>query len=107
MEPAKKIEPKRYLYKNQSLFSMINKIKLWPARSGVLHGIKTIEPVGKMLHITTHCGEDFTVWDSKNSRSARWLRNRWCTCPCKACKIPEWKMSKYSATVFTDSKSKR
>lgn len=99
-----KKEVKRYIYKNQRLFDLINKIKLWPARSGTLHGIKNIETNGNMMTITTHCGEQFTVWDSKNSRSARWLRNRWSTCACKACKIPDWKLSKYSATVFTDSK---
>ncbi|MDO4553561.1 MAG: pyrrolysine--tRNA(Pyl) ligase small subunit [Lachnospiraceae bacterium] len=103
----KKIEPKRYIYKNQSLYELIHKIKLWPARSGVLHGIKEIEQRGNMLHITTHCGEEFTVWNSKNSRSARWIRNRWCQHACPKCKVPQWKLSKYSATVFTDSKAKR
>lgn len=101
---SEKKEPKRYVYKNQSLYALINKIKLWPARSGTLHGIKNIEPMGKQLQITTHCGESFIVYNSKNSRSARWLRNRWSTCACKACRIPDWKLSKYSATVFTDAK---
>ncbi len=94
---------KRYVYKNQSLYSLINKIKLWPSRAGVLHGLKSVEQKGDRLEITTHCGEEFVVYNSKNSRSARWLRNRWCTYPCPKCKIPEWKMSKYSSTVFTDT----
>lgn len=99
---------KRYLYKNQGLFPMINTIKLWPSRSGILHGIKSIVPKGtNRLTITTHCGEEFTVYDSKNSRSARWLRNRWCTCACPKCKIPEWKLTKYSATEFVESNKKR
>lgn len=105
-EKKKKEEAKRYIYKNQSLFSLINKIKLWPSRSGILHGIKSLEHRGNCIRITTHCGEDFIVYDSKNSRSARWLRNRWCTHPCEKCKIPEWKLSKYSATVFTNSTKK-
>ena len=103
LEKSKKDTVKRYIYKNQSLYSLINKIKLWPSRSGVLHGIKSVELFGNNIKITTHCGEEFTVWNSKNSRSARWLRNRWCTYPCLKCNIPEWKMSKYSSTVFTDS----
>jgi pyrrolysyl-tRNA synthetase-like protein len=97
---------KRYVYKNQSLYALIHKIKLWPSRSGILHGLKSVEKKGNYLYIQTHCGEEFTVWDSKNSRSARWLRNRWCTYPCPKCKIPDWKMEKYSSTVFTDAKRK-
>ena len=93
---------KRYMHKNQSLYTLINKIKLWPSRKGVIHGLKTVEKNGELIRITTHCGEEFTVWDSKKSRSARWLRNRWCTHPCKKCNVPQWKLSKYSATVFRD-----
>lgn len=101
MEQNKKI---RYIYKNQSLFQLINKVKLWPARSGILHGVKIIENRGNSMIVTTHCGENFVVWNSKNSRSARWLRNSWCRCPCPKCKVPDWKMKKYSETVFTDSR---
>lgn len=107
LEAKDKPEVKRYIYKNQSLFDLINKIKLWPARSGTLHGIKSLEVKGNRIHITTHCNESFVVYDSKNSRSARWLRNRWSTCACEACKIPDWKLTKYSSTVFTDSKRQR
>jgi pyrrolysyl-tRNA synthetase-like protein len=100
-------DTKRYIYKNQSLYALIDKIKLWPARSGILHGIKTLEKKGGLIHITTHCGEDFTVWDSKNSRSARWLRNHWCKGPCPECKVPEWKTEKYARTVLTGSGGRR
>lgn len=89
------------------MFALVDRIKLWPSRSGVLHGVKVIEQRGNRLHVVTHCGQEFMVYDSKNSRSARWLRNRWCTCPCPACKIPAWKLSKYSSTVFTDSARSR
>jgi pyrrolysyl-tRNA synthetase-like protein len=102
-EKSKKDSIKRYINKNQSLYSLINKIKLWPSRSGVLHGLKSVELLGNNIKITTHCGEVLTVWNSRNSRSARWLRNRWCTYPCKSCNIPEWKMAKYSSTVFSDT----
>ncbi|WKY44057.1 pyrrolysine--tRNA(Pyl) ligase small subunit [Eubacteriaceae bacterium ES2] len=94
---------KRYINKNQSLYSLIRTIKLWPSRTGVLHGLKTVEKKGQTIHVVTHCGEEFDVWDSKNSRSARWLRNRWCTRPCPKCNVPDWKISKYSATVFSSN----
>ena len=40
------------------------------------------------------------IRDSKNSRAARWLRNKWFSRTCEKCGIPEWKIKKYSATVF-------
>ncbi|WP_133968740.1 pyrrolysine--tRNA(Pyl) ligase small subunit [Eubacterium limosum] len=96
---------KRYIQKNQNIYRIVSKIKLWPARSGVLHSVKTIERKGGLTTITTYCGETFTVWDSKNSRSARWLRNRWYREPCPKCGIPDWKLSKYSTTVFSHMKN--
>ena len=98
--------PQRYIYKKQRLSQLVGTVKLWPSRSGILHGVKEIQQQGNMLVITTHCGEKFTCWDSKNSRSARWLRNRWWNAPCEKCKIPQWKLEKYSATIFTDSKKR-
>ena len=104
IKEVKKQKVVRYIFKNQRLFQLINKVKLWPSRSGTLHGVKSLENRGKTMVVTTHCGESFVAWDSKNSRSARWLRNRWCKNPCKKCKIPEWKLMKYSQTVFTDAR---
>lgn len=106
LEKAKKEDTKRYIYKNQSLYLLIQKIKLWPSRSGILHGLKSVEIKGRNIYLETHCGQELIVWDSKNSRSARWLRNRWCTFSCPKCKIPEWKLKKYSSTVFTGSNEK-
>ena len=45
MENGKE-EIKRYIYKNQRLYGLINKVKLWPAQTGTLHGIKNIEVKG-------------------------------------------------------------
>ncbi|MEE1229262.1 MAG: pyrrolysine--tRNA(Pyl) ligase small subunit [Lachnospiraceae bacterium] len=90
----------RYEKKNQSLFHLIDKIKLWPSRAGIIHGVKDIENRGDSMIITTYCGETFVVWNSRHSRSARWLRNRWIKKPCPKCRVPEWKMEKYSNTVF-------
>lgn len=95
--------PKRYYRKRIGLVKLIDKIKLWPSRQGMLHGIKELEKLGElgqMARITTHCGKTFVVNDSRNSRSARWLRNKWFGKVCPVCKIPEWKLEKYSATGF-------
>lgn len=91
---------KRYERKDQSLSKLIGKIKLWPSRTGLLHGIKTLENKDGLLIITTHCGEQFVTKDSRSSRSSRWLRNRFVTKPCPKCKVPEWKLEKYSKTEF-------
>jgi pyrrolysyl-tRNA synthetase-like protein len=92
---------KKYYRKNVSFFKLVEKIKLWPSRSGLLHGVKSITVTGKVAVVTTHCGETFTVWDSRTSKAARWLRNKWCAASCGQCKIPQWKIEKYSSTMMT------
>lgn len=91
---------KRYYRKNVELFILLDKMKLWPARSGILHGIRSIEKRGNYAFITTHCGDEIQIYNSRNSRAARWLRNKWAVVPCKKCKVPEWKLEKYSKTFF-------
>jgi len=90
----------RYYRKRLELFRLIEKVKLWPSRKGILHGIKSIESIGEQARITTHCGKTFVVNNSKNSRAARWFRNKWYRRVCPVCRIPAWKLSKYSSTVF-------
>ena len=91
---------KRYYRKRVALFRLIDKIKLWPSRSGTLHGIRTIEKIGDQAQITTHCNKTFLANDSRNSRAARWLRNKWFKDVCPICRIPDWKLEKYSSTQF-------
>ena len=91
---------KRYYRKHVDFFRLLNKIKLWPSRQGILHGIKTITVLGNTAEITTHCNETFVITNSKTSRAARWLRNKWFFSSCDNCRIPEWKLRKYSATYF-------
>jgi len=95
---------RRYVAKNTSLYNLVDRIKLWPGRSGVLHGVKTVAGAPGQLEICTHCGEQFTVWDSRNSRAARWLRNRWFIKPCPNCGVPAWKLEKYNSTIFANAK---
>ena len=99
-----KTQPKpqrqRFYRKRIELLRLIDKIKLWPSRRGLLHGIKTIEPDGDRVLITTHCNKTFWVNNSRSSRAARWLRNKWFQGVCPDCRVPEWKLAKYNATRF-------
>lgn len=97
----KQNDKKRYYRKNFLFFKLVEKLKLWPSRNGILHGVRSIEVNGKVATITTHCGETFTAWNSRTSRAARWLRNKWCAASCARCKVPQWKIEKYSATMMT------
>ncbi len=91
---------KRYYRKRVELFLLIDKIKLWPSRRGLLHGIKAVEIIGDQARMTTHCNKTFMIRNSRNSRAARWLRNKWFKGVCSSCQVPDWKLAKYSATYF-------
>ena len=95
-KPAKR----RYYRKRVELLRLIEKIKIWPSRRGLLHGIREIQVLGDQARITTHCGKRFLVNNSRNSRAARWLRNKWFKGVCPACGMPQWKLEKYAATLF-------
>ena len=94
---------KRYYRKRVEFFRLLLKMKIWPSRRRILHGIKSIEITGNQAVITTHCNETFSAYNSKNSRAARFLRNKWNFEPCKTCRIPSWKLEKYSSTRFSQS----
>ena len=99
-KPSLKQPDKRYYRKRVELFLLIEKIKLWPSRKGLLHGIKTIDVIADRARITTHCHKTFMITNSKNSRAARWLRNKWFKGICGVCRVPDWKVAKYSSTHF-------
>jgi len=90
----------RFFRKRVRLFNLIDKIKLWPSRTGQLHGIRSIEIQGSTAKLVTHCNKEFFVNNSLNSRAARWLRNKWFVQVCPKCGVPEWKLNKYSSTSF-------
>ncbi len=94
---------KRFYRKRVDFFRLLVKMKLWPSRKRILHGIQTIEINGNKALITTHCQKTFTAYNSKNSRAARFLRNKWDYIPCQACRIPDWKLDKFSSTRFSQS----
>lgn len=99
-EKTRSKERIRYYRKNVEFFKLLEKIKLWPSKNGTLHGIRSIKINGNTAEIVTHCNEKFVVRNSKNCRAARWLRNKWFFGVCKGCKIPEWKLEKYSVTYL-------
>ncbi|AFQ43575.1 pyrrolysine--tRNA(Pyl) ligase small subunit [Desulfosporosinus meridiei] len=89
---------KRYYRKNVDFFKFVEKLKLWPSRSGTLHGVKSMTIRGNTAEIVTHCNEKFQIYNSKHSRAARCLRNKLFFRACTTCKIPGWKLEKYSST---------
>jgi pyrrolysyl-tRNA synthetase-like protein len=91
---------RRYYRKRIEIFRLIEKIKLWPSRRGLLHGIRTVDVIGDQARITTHCNKTFLITNSRNSRAARWLRNKWFKGACGVCRVPDWKLAKYSSTQF-------
>lgn len=96
-------ERKRYYRKKAELFLLLEKMKLWPSRTGRLHGIREINLHGDYIIITTHCGKTIKTNNSRNCRATRWLRNKWAYTPCKECQVPQWKLDKYSKTFFNAS----
>ncbi len=90
----------RFYRKKTGLFNLINKIKLWPSRTGQLHGVRTIVVTGSQAEVTTHCNKTFIISNSRNSRAARWLRNKWFAGVCSKCGVPDWKLEKYASTRF-------
>jgi pyrrolysyl-tRNA synthetase-like protein len=102
MNSKKKERPpaKRFYRKRVHLLRLIDKIKLWPSRKGVLHGIRSIEKLGEQAIVTTHCNKSFFIHNSRNSRAARWLRNKLFLGVCPQCGVPEWKLEKYASTRF-------
>ena len=90
----------RYYRKQIPLFRLVDKLRLWPSRRGILHGIKSFEERGSYAVLITHCNKHMVVHDSKTSRAGRWLRNKWYAEACPKCRIPEWKLQKYASTHF-------
>jgi len=93
--------PKKVYYRKQiPLFRLVEKMKLWPSRRGILHGVIACEEKGFYVRVMTHCDREMFIRASKNGRASRWLRNKWFFKVCEECRIPEWKLEKYSSTLF-------
>lgn len=91
---------KRFFRKRDDPYLVIEKIKLWPSRKGILHGVRSIQRMGNMMTVITHCNKKADLKCSRNGRLARWLRNKWYAEACPDCQVPSWKLQKYSQTKF-------
>ncbi len=90
----------RRFRKREGLYYIINRIKLLPSRNGILHGVRSVKLRGNVMTIITHCNQQVCVKCSKSGRLARWLRNKWYERSCQGCRVPKWKLEKYSQTSF-------
>ena len=95
-----KVEKTRTIRRHLAPGEVIAKIKLWPSRNGILHGVKSIKIKGSYIILATHCGQEIKIKNSRNSRVARWVRNKWHAKACPKCRVPEWKLEKYAQTKF-------
>ena len=83
------------IYRRPRLLDLVNKIKPWPSKSGLLHGVREVKNPGSLLRINTHCGRTIIARESRRGRPARWLRNYWTKMMCPDCKIPDWKIERF------------
>lgn len=95
---------KRFIRKRDDPFLIIALIKLWPSRKGILHGVRSVRRDGNIMTVITHCNRKMRVRCSRKGRVARWIRNKWYEKPCKQCRVPGWKLKKYSETSFVTEK---
>ncbi|MBP1909574.1 pyrrolysine--tRNA(Pyl) ligase [Methanolobus bombayensis] len=81
------------------LDTLISKNGLWVSRNGRLHGVKKCETSQKYIRIEMDCGDIVTVRNSKNSRSARALRNHKFQKPCKRCRLSDDRINEFSRKI--------
>lgn len=103
--PEKRSEPeqpakKRVVRRHLAPFDVIDQVKLWPSKTGILHGVRSVKLRGATMELQTHCGQTIRVRNSRNSRVARHLRNKVYAGACPRCRIPAWKLDKFGRTSF-------
>ena len=91
---------KRTVRRHTDPYSVIEKVKLWPSKTGQLHGVRSVKLRGGFVELQTHCGQSIRMRNSRNSRVARHLRNKIYEKPCSRCRIPAWKLEKFGETSF-------
>jgi len=93
-------ESRQTLRRHADPFTVIERVKLWPSKTGLLHGVRSVRLRGSVIEVQTHCGQSALVPNSRNGRLARHLRNKCYARPCPRCRIPAWKLQKFTDTVF-------
>lgn len=85
--------------RRQHLYPLVDRVKLWPSRTGRLHGVRSLDIEGEWISIETHCGEHFRVRNSKSARGKRQIKHGHYKTICKKCGIPDWKIDKFKQSV--------
>ncbi len=100
--PVQIVRPavKRTVRRHAEPYAIVEKIKLWPSKTGLLHGVRSVKLRGGFMEIQTHCGQSARIRNSRNSRVARHLRNKLFDKPCPRCRVPAWKVKKFEETAF-------
>ena len=93
--------------KRPELYTMMDKAMLFVTKNGKLHGIKSLGRKGAFILLYTHCDQEFKIRDSRNSKTARWLRNGYVHRSCKSCDIPRWKVAKFKGKGYRKKKEDR
>lgn len=86
--------------RNRRLFALVDKVKLWPSRSGCLHGIRSLRLEGDHIVLETHCGATLRVRNSKHGRGKRQIKHGYYKRVCKRCRIPDWKIEKFEDSTL-------
>ena len=90
----------RVVRRHLTPYEVIDTVKLWPSKAGLLHGVRTVRLRGALVELQTHCGQTIRVRNSRHGRVARHLRNKVYVQPCSVCRIPGWKLEKYGRTIL-------
>lgn len=78
-----------------TLSELIRQHWLYPSRKRILHRVKEMQQIGRMLHLTLDCGAKVVVRDSRRGRAARWLSQMIYWRECKECRFLEKPSKKF------------
>ncbi|MDD1776249.1 MAG: hypothetical protein LUP94_02725 [Candidatus Methanomethylicus sp.] len=77
------------------LSKLIEKTQLYPSRNRIMHSVKSVQQVGRTMHIALDCGMHVVVKDSSRGRASRWLNQMVYWNECKNCHFPEKPSKKF------------
>ncbi len=84
----------------RTLEALVKANGVWLSRNGLLHGVRDLKVSTKFIHITTDCGNTFTVRNSRRSRGARMLRYNKYRKACKHCKPSDELITRFVKKEF-------
>src|SRR5665648_848899 len=69
------LKKQRYLRRQKDPFTIVQQIKLWPSKNGILHGVRSVKLKSGRIVCKRHSCRTLDQSKSKNIRFARHLRN--------------------------------